>query len=145
MSMSKSDKHTIWLDLECTGSNPPEVQSIIEVGVILTDGDLNELDCISLLVVPQPDHLRNMDEVVTRMHTKNGLLDDLKVGAIPLVQAENALLNWLPDQKGHIPIGGSGVAHYDRRLLDCWMPRFSRRLSYSHYDVGTVRRLIRRR
>lgn len=145
MSMSKTDKYTVWLDLECTGSNPPEEQSIIEVGAILTDGDLKELDCISLLVRPKPEHLRDMNDKVRKMHTVNGLLDDLAVGAMWRYEAEATLINWLPDQKGHIPIGGSGVSHYDRRFLDCWMPTFSRRLSYWHYDVGTVRRLIRRR
>ena len=146
MSMSKTDKLTVWLDLECTGSNPPINQSIIEVGVILTDGDLNELRATSIVVNPIQAHYAAMADKVRAMHTKNGLLADIDSGCgVELWEAQRELLDWLPDQKGHIPIGGSGVAHYDRRFLDHWMPKFSRRLSYWHYDVGTVRRLIRRR
>ncbi len=70
-----------WTDLETTGLDP-RTGSILEVGCLLTDKQLNVRGRFESLVLPEnfdgSAESLGMDEYVTNMHTKNGLLDALR-------------------------------------------------------------------
>lgn len=143
----EDSEYIAWIDLETTGNKDDD--SIIEVGFVLTDRDLNEVEAKQLVVRPiHWEFLRSrMSDVVTEMHTKNGLLDDIERNFVPLpVEGADAFLSHLLRAYGkgnHIPLAGSGVAHFDRKYIRRELPKTDALLSYWAYDIGSVRRFLR--
>jgi len=139
-----------WFDLETTGSR--EDDSIIEVGFVLTDRDLNELVAVSEVVLPHDyNFLRSrMDPVVVEMHEKNGLLADLnRIESHAYIprganRIDTHIASILKEYgKGdHLPFAGSGVAHFDRKYIRREMPRTDAKLSYWALDIGSLRRWL---
>jgi oligoribonuclease len=64
-------------DLEMT-HRKPELGSIIEVGIIVTDKHLNVLGKFQSIVNPMAGYSEPEDEDVVRMHTDNGLFAEIK-------------------------------------------------------------------
>ena len=143
MAKPADSPHIAWFDLETTGNK--EDDSIIEVGFVVTDRALNEVFADSFVVKPlRWDFLRErMDPVVTDMHEKNGLLEDVAQGwEIQAVDGALSGLLRLYGQGNHLPIAGSGVAHFDRKYIRRELPNTDRLLSYWAYDIGSVRRFL---
>jgi oligoribonuclease len=75
------EKKTIltWIDLETTGLNEDE-GNILEYAVVFTDSELNELRAVEGVVKQDlAMAIELMDGYVVKMHTQNGLLDELKM------------------------------------------------------------------
>lgn len=146
MSSKPADSPYIaWIDLETTGNRADD--SIIEVGFVLTDRDLNEVISRSLVVKPLTWHLlrRRMTDVVWQMHDKNGLLNDLAMGTgfeVGEADKEIAAILKVYGKGNHIPFAGSGVAHFDRQYIKREMPKTNDLLSYWAYDIGSMRRFL---
>jgi len=137
-----------WIDLETTGNRDDD--SIIEVGFVLTDRDLNEEWAQSWVIRPWDwNYLRKrMSDVVVEMHEKNGLLADVELfgwGAYGPAKADREIAAILQEYgKGnHIPLAGSGVAHFDRKYIRRELPKTDELLSYWAYDIGAVRRFLK--
>lgn len=146
--MMLPDKYFAWVDLETTGSTPGQ-HEILELGFILTDVELAEIDRAVWLV--EPESVRRTGELfipseyVTRMHTENGLIADLKKYRGQLTWAvDDELVNILNRHgvktKRDVMLAGSGVSHFDRAFLKLHMPRFEAMLAYPSMDVGVIRR-----
>lgn len=141
-----SNDRIVWIDCEMTGLRP-ETDEIVEVAAIVTDGDLVELDAGISLVVRPPDLaiLDGMDQVVVKMHTSSGLLDDIPAG-ITVVEAQAQLLDYL---RRHVreprkaPLAGSSV-YVDRGFLSRYMPAVDEFLHYRLLDVSSIKELARR-
>jgi oligoribonuclease len=135
----------VWIDLEMTGLDPAK-DEIVEIACIVTEADLTEIDTgVSLVVKPSDEPLAAMDEVVVRMHTESGLLDEIP-GGIALADAEAQVLEYV---KGHIPearkapLAGSSV-YVDRGFLSAYMPDLDAHLHYRLVDVSSIKELARR-
>lgn len=145
MADVKNDR-LVWVDLEMTGLDPVR-DAIVEIAAIVTDGELTELDAGVSFVVRPPDLslLAGMDEVVVRMHTESGLLEDIPNG-IPLAEAGAAVLAYV---RGHAPearkapLAGSSV-YVDRGFLARYLPELDAHLHYRLVDVSTIKELARR-
>ncbi len=75
--MANGNDRLVWIDLEMTGLDP-STDEIVEIACIVTEADLTELDAgITLVVKPSDAPLAAMDEVVVRMHTDSGLIDEI--------------------------------------------------------------------
>ena len=142
--MAASDR-LVWIDLEMTGLDPGR-DEIVEIACIVTEADLTELDPgISLVVKPSDAPLAAMDDVVVRMHTESGLLDEIP-GGIALADAEAQVLAYV---RGHVPdarrapLAGSSV-YVDRGFLAAYMPDLDAHLHYRLVDVSTIKELARR-
>lgn len=142
------DDLILFLDLEATGSGDDE--DIVEIGCsLLAAPDWNEVSYFSSLVHPDPIKWDRMAEVVVQLHRTSGLYDDMeaKFESIPLASAvDDELITWLnlhvgKDRRSHIPLGGSGITHYDRKFLSRDFPRFNKRVTYYSIDVGSERRI----
>ena len=154
--MKKADPndspYVAWIDLETTGNR--EDDSIIEVGFVLTDRDLNEVRSLSLVIVPHDWHFQRdrMTPVVVGMHEKNGLLSDIELSVMHTPElrgpsgADHILSGILKSYgKGnHIPLAGSGVSHFDRKYIRREMPKTDGLLSYWALDIGVMRRWLER-
>lgn len=139
-----SSKFILWIDLETTGSDA--TSDIIEVGAVLTDNDLNTVGEFNTTVQPTWNQLEKLraNPKVLGMHTKNGLLAELDHQDSPNVavvdQVMNGWLNTYYTSLQHLPLGGSGVSHFDRQFIRRLMPIIDARLTYWAYDVGVLRR-----
>jgi oligoribonuclease len=138
--------HLLWTDLECTGSDE-EDDEIIEIGCVLTDFTLDELDSWTSVVKPSAAALGRMmqNDVVREMHEKNGLLDDVLRQKNPRIhEVTRQLLTWLDNwgiANGDLVIAGSGVGHFDMRFLRKYMPQLvPGKCKYWCIDIGVVRR-----
>lgn len=140
-----TDDLLLWLDLETTGSSV-DLDSIIEVGAVLTTTDLDEIAEFSMVIDPSDEALGRMlrNPAVKAMHEANGLLAEVLEGTRRRPHhAAKALLAWLENngaREGRTVLAGSGVAHFDRRFIDRYMPQVSHFLRYWVIDIGVIRR-----
>ncbi|MCI9889692.1 oligoribonuclease [Micrococcales bacterium 31B] len=135
----------VWVDCEMTGLSITH-DALIEVAVIVTDGELNRLDDgIDLVVKPPRAALDGMNDFVRDMHTHSGLLDVLNEG-ITLAEAQAACLEyvkqWVPDA-GKAPLAGNSVGT-DRLFIARDLPEFEAHLSYRTIDVSSLKELAKR-
>lgn len=99
----------VWCDVETSGLRP-EKDHLLEVALVVTDDDLVER--CATVVVMQPVGISigsvQMDKKVVDMHTKNGLLDEIRAlekntGGMRLYQAEQLLLDFLTGAFATVP------------------------------------------
>jgi oligoribonuclease len=136
----------VWVDLEMTGLDP-ERDRIVEIAVIVTDGELERVEEGPDLVIHQPaDVLAAMDEVVVKMHAESGLTAAVGEAALDVATAEAEALEfvtkWIPEPRS-APLAGNSV-HADRAFLRRYMPRLEAHLHYRNVDVSTLKELARR-
>ena len=135
-----------WIDLEMTGLDPDR-HVIVEIASLVTDDDLTIVAEGPDLVVHATAHqLGEMDDFVTTMHTRSGLLPALSASTISTQEAESATLAFLAqhiDEAGTVPLAGNSIGT-DRRFLATFMPRIEDFLHYRSVDVSTVKELARR-
>ena len=81
------DERLVWMDLEMTGLDANK-DVIVEIATLMTDDDLNIVaEGPDLVVQASDEALAAMDPFVVNMHTKSGLLDQIKASTITLAEA----------------------------------------------------------
>lgn len=136
----------VWIDLEMTGLDPAR-HVILEAAVIVTDGNLETIiEGPDLLLSATAEQLAEMDQVVTEMHTKSGLLDRVGRATLTVAEAEQRMLDFVTH---HVPaprmapLAGNSV-HADRGFLERYMPALADHLHYRNVDVSSVKELAKR-
>lgn len=131
-----------WIDLELDGNR--ETSHLLNIGAVMTDRDFNELSSMNITCYMDPAWVKDMEPVVVDMHTKNGLLKEALLSHTNRLEADRMMVEWIRQytKSSHIPLGGSGVSHFDRQYIKRDLPEFNRYLSYWHYDVGVMRRFF---
>lgn len=146
MDIAAKDNRIVWVDLEMTGLDPTR-HVIVEVAALVTDAELNIIDeGVDLVVHATDAQLAEMDDVVTSMHSENGLLDEIKASPASLAEAEDAVLALVEkhcDPAHPAPLAGNSIAT-DRTFIRAQMPRLDAALHYRMIDVSTVKELSRR-
>ncbi len=143
--MAQDPLHLIWIDMEMSGLNP-ETDRVLEIAIVITDGQLNTVAEAPVLVVHQDDDvLARMDDWNKSTHAKSGLIDRVKASTLTDAQAEDRMLAFVSE---HVPprispMCGNSV-HQDRRFLARYMPRFEAYFLYRNLDVSTLKELVRR-
>ncbi len=136
----------VWLDMEMTGLDPDK-ERIIEVAMILTDGQLGEIATGPELVIHQSDEvLAAMDDWNKSHHGASGLVERVRASTISEADAEAqmvAFINAHVPQKDRPVLAGTSI-HQDRRFVRRYMPVLEKRLHYRLVDVSTVKELARR-
>lgn len=134
-----SDARYVWLDLEMTGLDD-KTCTIIEMAMIITDGELKELVTVEQCIWQPESALETMSPFVRKMHTDNGLLDKVRASTTSLAEAEQrtieALLQHVPYRKG--VLAGNSIWQ-DRRFLMRHMANFESLLHYRQIDVSTIK------
>jgi len=124
----------------------PETDRILEIAMIVTDGDLNIVAEGPVLVVHQEDAvLDRMDAWNKGTHGKSGLIDKVKASILPEVEVEAECLAFL---KQHVkssisPMCGNTI-HQDRRFMNRYMPKLEAYFHYRNIDVSTIKELCKR-
>jgi len=143
---AKTNKdYLVWMDLEMTGLDP-EVDTILEIATIITDGQLNVVAEGPNLAVHQPDSvLEGMNEWCKQHHGDSGLTERVRNSNISLTEAEKLTFAFI---KNHVPERSSPLCgnsiHQDRRFLVRYMPVLEAYLHYRNVDVSTVKELVNR-
>jgi len=135
-----------WMDLEMTGLDSTR-HTIVEIATLLTDDNLELIaEGPDLIVHATEDELAEMDDFVTDMHTRSGLLEKIKTSPLSLEEAGQQTMAFL---QGHIPearsvpLCGNSIGT-DRRFLATQLPEIEEFLHYRSVDVSTLKELARR-
>jgi oligoribonuclease len=139
-----------FLDLETDGLE--EDASILEVGIVVTDKDLNSIAIFRELVqpvgFPGPGLVKpGIDPFVLEMHTKNSLWTDLERYGRRRHEVEDDLClrvaAVLGDQVGKVPVAGNSVG-WDRAMLKRHMPRLNALFHRHVIDLTSFNRAAER-
>jgi oligoribonuclease (3'-5' exoribonuclease) len=155
--------HLIFIDLETGGLNGrllngelgSEYLPILEVAVIVTDTELNEVGTFHYVVSQSDEMLNRCDHYARNMHEKTGLLqrviDQRKVVNSDLSSIEDKLIEDLSSigvqqynrkaKSGGI-ICGSSVA-FDRSFMMAQTPKLNDYFHYRQIDVSSLALLCR--
>lgn len=143
--MAQNDDRLVWMDLEMTGLDPAK-ERIIEVAVLVTNGELEIVAEGPSLVIHQPDELlAAMDDWNKQHHGASGLTDRVRASEVGEAEAEEQVLAFIrahcPERT--TPLCGNSI-HQDRRFLRRYMPKVDAYLHYRMVDVSTVKELVKR-
>jgi oligoribonuclease len=136
----------VWMDLEMTGLDPGR-DVIVEIATLVTDDELEIVAEGPDLVVAAPAELLDgMVDVVRDMHTRSGLLEEIKASTLTLEDAGRQTLAFIkehvPDPRS-VPLCGNSIGT-DRRFLAAQLPEIEEHLHYRSVDVSSIKELARR-
>jgi len=143
--MPQDASRLIWIDMEMTGLKP-DGDRIIEIALVVTDGDLVTVAEAPVWVVRQTDEvLAGMDAWNQGTHGRSGLVAKVKISPLDEPTVESAALAFLRE---HVPpkaspMCGNSICQ-DRRFLARWMPTLEDYFHYRNLDVSTLKELARR-
>ena len=136
----------VWIDCEMTGLDVQR-DALIEVAVVVTDGDLTIVDPgMDVLITPPAEALDNMNDFVRNMHTSSGLLDDLQTSGVSMEEATEQVLSYIKrfvPQQGKALLAGNSVGT-DKMFLEANMPSVIEHLHYRLVDVSSIKELAKR-
>ena len=122
----------VWMDLEMTGLDHTS-DVIVEIATVITN---DQLDIVAegpdLVIHATDEQLAAMDPFVVEMHTRSGLLEQIKASTITLEEAGAATLEFIkqhvPEERS-VPLCGNSIGT-DRRFLDAYLPEIENHLHY---------------
>ncbi|MBJ8346733.1 oligoribonuclease [Antrihabitans sp. YC2-6] len=136
----------VWIDCEMTGLRL-ETDKLIEVAALVTDSELNILgDGVDIVIHADDAALDDMPDVVTEMHRKSGLTDEVRRSTVSLADAEKRILEYIREHvpvAGTVPLAGNSIAT-DRGFIARDMPELDAYLHYRMIDVSSIKELCRR-
>lgn len=124
----------------------PERERVLEIAVIVTDGNLEIIAEGPELVLHQPDSLLDaMDDWNKEHHGASGLIEKVRASTITEADAEEAIVSFLKEhvEPKKAPLAGNTV-HQDKRFLQLYLPAIDDFLHYRIVDVSTVKELAAR-
>ena len=134
------------MDLEMTGLDPQN-NVIVEIATLITNDNLEIIaEGPDLVIHATDEQLAEMDKVVVKMHTKSGLLPEIKSSTITLEDAGAQTLAFLKEhipKERTVPLCGNSIG-MDRRFLAKYLPEIEEYLHYRSVDVSTIKELARR-
>lgn len=148
--------NVLWLDFEATGlmNNPKAVP--LEGAAVITDANLNELASFGPFTIhADEDELAVMNDYVTEMHTKTGLIDRVRAStmtrsqfdihlaafAAPYFPAKGEIVDGV-EYRGMI-VGGNSVK-FDYDVIEKFFHRTNANMDYRVIDITSVGELVRR-
>jgi len=129
----------LWIDLEMTGLDPVK-DRIIEVGVIATDWDFNEIARFESAVKVDDKLVKKRltgDFWEKNANARDGLLKQNSGATKSAEEVENELLKFLDDNfdlTQPIYLAGNSI-HQDQKFIEREWPRLNKKLHYRQLDV----------
>ncbi|HEU0189834.1 MAG TPA: oligoribonuclease [Mycobacterium sp.] len=144
--MSAARDELVWIDCEMTGLDLGS-DKLIEIAALVTDGELNILgDGVDVVIHADDDALAAMSDVVTEMHTRSGLIEEVRASTVDVATAEAMVLDYVRShvkQAKTAPLAGNSIAT-DRGFLARDMSDLDSYLHYRMVDVSSIKELCRR-
>jgi oligoribonuclease len=142
---AKNDR-LVWIDCEMTGLELSH-DALIEIAVLVTDGNLTILDDgIDIVINCADDVLDAMVPFVRDMHEHSGLTTEVRQSSVTVAQAEQQVLDYLkkfiPEPRT-APLCGNSIGT-DRGFITRDMPALDAFLHYRMIDVSSIKELTRR-
>jgi oligoribonuclease len=136
----------VWIDCEMTGLDLVN-DKLIEVAVVVTDSQLNVLDPgLDVIIHAEDSALAGMADVVTEMHARSGLTEEVRASTVTLEEAAEQVLayvkRFVPERRT-APLCGNSIGT-DRGFLARDMPELDDHLHYRMIDVSSIKELARR-
>lgn len=136
----------VWIDCEMTGLDLAS-DKLIEIAVLVTDGDLNILgEGVDVVIHADDTTLSSMIDVVADMHTRSGLIAEVRASTVDVATAESMVLDYVRThvkQARTAPLAGNSIAT-DRGFIARDMPALDSYLHYRMVDVSSIKELCRR-
>ena len=136
----------MWIDCEMTGLDLSK-DKLIEIAALVTDSELNILgEGVDIVIHADDDALANMPPVVTDMHAKSGLTDEVRASTVTLEEAEQRVLAYIKEHvpvAGTVPLAGNSIGT-DRGFISRDMTALDTYLHYRMIDVSSIKELSRR-
>ena len=136
----------VWMDLEMTGLDHT-ADVIVEIATLVTDDELNVVaEGPDIAIHHDEDVLMRMDPFVVEMHTRSGLLDQIRASTASLEEAGQLTLAFIKEhvpEPRTVPLCGNSIGT-DRRFLATQLPDVEEYLHYRSVDVSTIKELCRR-
>ncbi|MGI8679376.1 MAG: oligoribonuclease [Jatrophihabitans sp.] len=144
--MTERTDNLVWIDCEMTGLDLQR-DALIEVAVVVTDGDLVPLDDgLDVIIHADNDILDAMIPLVRDMHASSGLTTSVRESTVQLGEAEQLVLDhvrkYVPESRT-APLCGNSIAT-DRGFLARDMPALDEHLHYRMVDVSSLKELAKR-
>lgn len=149
----------VWADIEYSSIKLEEA-FVLEIAVVITDSDFNELDSGEWVIhqesatletmkqskivpsVDRPD-LAGLDNTYD-LHKRTGLIEKVINSKISLAQAEKEILElinkYFPSDVRPILAGNS--IYFDKTVIRLLMPGLNGRLHYRTIDISTLKQLF---
>jgi oligoribonuclease len=131
--------------MEMTGLQP-ETDRILELAIVVTDGELNQVAESPVWVFHQSDQiLDGMDKWNKGTHGKSGLIDKVRASTLTEEAIESEALKFLRHYvPAHTsPMCGNSIGQ-DRRFMARYMPKLEQWFHYRNLDVSTLKELCKR-
>jgi oligoribonuclease len=136
----------VWIDCEMTGLDLGS-DKLIEIAVLVTDADLNILgNGVDVVIHADDAVMSSMIDVVAEMHSRSGLIDEVKASTVDIATAETMVLDYINEhvkQPKTAPLAGNSIAT-DRSFIARDMPALDSFLHYRMIDVSSIKELCRR-
>ena len=136
----------VWIDCEMTGLDLGS-DKLIEIAALVTDAELNILGGgVDVVIHADDAALSSMVDVVSEMHARSGLTDEVRASTVDLATAEAMVMEYITTyvaQPGTAPLAGNSIAT-DRSFLTRDMPILDGFLHYRMIDVSSIKELCRR-
>ena len=136
----------VWMDLEMTGLDHT-ADVIVEIATLVTDDELNVVaEGPDIAIHHDDDVLMRMDPFVVEMHTRSGLLDQIRASTASLDEAGQLTLAFIKEhvpEPRTVPLCGNSIGT-DRRFLAAYLPEIEEYLHYRSVDVSSIKELVRR-
>jgi oligoribonuclease len=139
------ENRLVWVDMEMSGLSP-DTDRVLELAVVVTDGELDLVAEGPVIVVHQDDSvLDRMDAWNRSTHARSGLTTRVRESSFDEAAAEREMLAWLAlyVPAGRSPMCGNSICQ-DRRFMARWMPRLETFFHYRNLDVSTLKELAKR-
>lgn len=129
----------LFVDIETTGLSP-DADLILELGMIVTDSQLNVLDRFDAPIYKGEGAMAvRMDAFVTEMHTKSGLLASVKKNGMTQDSVEEQGIEFVKENFGTVrPIVAGNSVHFDVSFLKSGMPKLADLFHYQQLNVSSV-------
>ena len=117
----------VWIDCEMTGLDRAK-DALVEISVLVTDGNLNILGDedgqtpgLDIVIHTSDELLNSMDDVVTEMHARSGLTEEIRRSTVTVAEAEKQVLDYIKrfvKEPRTAPLAGNSCLLYTSDAAD---------------------------
>lgn len=135
----------VWIDLEMTGLNI-EVDRILEIACIITDGSLSKMvEGPDLVIHQSKECLDRMGEWCQNHHAASGLTKKVLHSTISEREAEKQVIEFVKRHvSAYTPLLAGNSIYVDFQFLKKYMPELASLFSHVVVDVSSVKALCMR-